>query len=346
MPDGGMAISSGAVTGKAGQTTGDMWTEDTFTSDQFSEVGVTSAQLTGGQWVGPAVRAQAGGQDVYVGIYFWNNGSPVLMLFKRSGGNWTQLGNTYNSGPLAAGTTLELEAVGSTISFLLNGTQVISATDSGITGGAPGIMASGAAEAGSWSGGDAADYTIGGTVSGLSGTVVLRDNGGDNLSVTGNGSFTFASPVATGGAYNVTVKTNPSGQTCTVSGGSGTVASANVTGIAVSCAANSGGGGGGGGSATTASDSFNRADGPLGPNWTDMPDGGMAISSGAVTGKAGQTTGDMWTEDTFTSDQFSEVGVTSAQLTGGQWVGPAVRAQAGRGMSMSVSTSGTTAARS
>ena len=80
-----------------------------------------------------------------------------------------------------------------------------------------------------------------------------------------------------------------------------------------------------------ASDSFNRADGPLGPNWTDMPDGGMAISSGAVTGKAGQTTGDMWTEDTFTSDQFSEVGVTSAQLTGGQWVGPAVRAQAGGG---------------
>ena len=34
----------------------------------------------------------------------------------------------------------------------------------------------------------------------------------------------------------MTVKTNPSGQTCTVSGGSGTVGSANVTSVAVSCA--------------------------------------------------------------------------------------------------------------
>jgi len=325
-----MAISSGAVIGTAGQTTGDMWTEDTFTSDQFSEVAVTSAQLTGTQWVGPAVRAQAGSGDTYVGIYFWNSGSPALMLFKRNSGAWTQLGSTYYSGALAAGTTLELAAVGSTISFLENGVVAISAQDSSITGGAPGIMASGAAEAGSWSGGDAADYTIGGTVSGLSGTVVLQDNGGDNLSVASNGSFTFASPVVTGGSYDVTVKTDPSGQACAVSGGSGTLSSANVTGVAVSCTASSGGGGGGGGgSATTASDSFNRADGPLGPNWTDMPDGGMAISSGAVIGTAGQTTGDMWTEDTFTSDQFSEVAVTSAQLTGNEWVGPAVRMQSG-----------------
>ena len=69
------------------------------------QIQVTSAQLTGGQWVGPAVRAQNGGQDGYVGFYYWNNGSPELMLFKRSAGSWDQLGSTYNSGPLAAGTT-------------------------------------------------------------------------------------------------------------------------------------------------------------------------------------------------------------------------------------------------
>ena len=51
------------------------------------------------------------------------------------------------------------------------------------------------------SGGDPASYSVGGTVSGLSGTVVLQDNGGDDLSVSGNGSFTFATPVAGGGAY-------------------------------------------------------------------------------------------------------------------------------------------------
>ena len=60
-------------------------------------------------------------------------------------------------------------------------------------------------------------------MSGLSGTVVLQDNGGDDLSVSGNGAFTFATRLATGAAYNVTVKTNPTGQTCSVSGGTGTV---------------------------------------------------------------------------------------------------------------------------
>ena len=33
-------------------------------------------------------------------------------------------------------------------------------------------------------------------MSGLSGTVVLQDNGGDDLSVSANGSFTFATALA------------------------------------------------------------------------------------------------------------------------------------------------------
>jgi hypothetical protein len=61
--------------------------------------------------------------------------------------------------------------------------------------------------------------------------VVLQDNGGDDLSVSSNGSFTFPTTVAGGAAYNVTVKTNPSGQSCTVSGAAGTVGSANVTSV-------------------------------------------------------------------------------------------------------------------
>jgi 6-phosphogluconolactonase (cycloisomerase 2 family) len=79
-------------------------------------------------------------------------------------------------------------------------------------------------------------YTIGGTVTGLTGTgLVLQDNGGDDLPVTADGAFTFATKVNSGGAYAVTVKTQPSGQTCTVANGSG-MASANVTNVAVSCA--------------------------------------------------------------------------------------------------------------
>ena len=72
----------------------------------------------------------------------------------------------------------------------------------------------------------AAAYSVGGTVSGLSGTVVLQDNGGDNLTVSASGGFTFATALATGSAYDVTVKTNPAGQTCTVANGTGTVGSA------------------------------------------------------------------------------------------------------------------------
>jgi 6-phosphogluconolactonase (cycloisomerase 2 family) len=79
-------------------------------------------------------------------------------------------------------------------------------------------------------------YTIGGSVSGLVGTgLVLQDNGGANLPVTANGTFTFGTAVATAGAYAVTVLTQPTGQTCTVTVGSGTVGTANVTNVVVTC---------------------------------------------------------------------------------------------------------------
>ncbi len=173
--DGGLAITSGAAAGTAGSgVSGDIRTAESYSSNQYSQVAVTSAQLTGSQWIGPMVRARNGGQDAYLGIYYWNNGSPDLMLFKRSGGTWTQLGSTYNSGPLSAGTQLRLQAVGSTISLLLNGVQRISATDTSLSGGAPGIMAYGTGQADNWSGGrwPAPAYSVGGTVSGL-----IRDSG-------------------------------------------------------------------------------------------------------------------------------------------------------------------------
>lgn len=81
-------------------------------------------------------------------------------------------------------------------------------------------------------------YTVGGTLTGLASgaSVSLLDNGGDALAVSASGSFTFKTALASGAAYAVTVGTQPTGQTCTVTGGSGTVASANVTAVTVSCA--------------------------------------------------------------------------------------------------------------
>jgi N-acetylneuraminic acid mutarotase len=80
-------------------------------------------------------------------------------------------------------------------------------------------------------------FTIGGTVSGLSGTgLVLQNNGGNNLQIGANGAFTFTAAITGGGAYNVTVLTQPSNpvQYCAVTNGTGT-ANANVTNVQVSC---------------------------------------------------------------------------------------------------------------
>jgi hypothetical protein len=81
-------------------------------------------------------------------------------------------------------------------------------------------------------------YTIGGSVVGLAGTgLLLSNNGGEPLSVDTNGPFVFPASVADGGAFNVTVQTNPiaPGQSCTVQNGMGIVAGGNVSNIAVSC---------------------------------------------------------------------------------------------------------------
>ncbi len=85
-------------------------------------------------------------------------------------------------------------------------------------------------------------YTVGGTVTGLVGTgFILENNGADDLSVTSNGAFAFATPVASGQPFAVSVKAQPGApsQVCSVSQASGTVAGANVTSVSVVCATNS-----------------------------------------------------------------------------------------------------------
>jgi 6-phosphogluconolactonase (cycloisomerase 2 family) len=86
----------------------------------------------------------------------------------------------------------------------------------------------------------AAKFTIGGTVSGLTGQgLVLSDNGTDHLPVAANGPFTFATPVTTGGSYNVAVATQPTGETCTANKNSaGDVFREPVTNVTVLCLPN------------------------------------------------------------------------------------------------------------
>ena len=75
---------------------------------------------------------------------------------------------------------------------------------------------------------------IGGTVTGLTGTVVLLNNANDKLSLTANGSFAFGLSIAYGTGYTVTVQTQPLGQVCIVTNGFGT-ATADVKSVTVSC---------------------------------------------------------------------------------------------------------------
>jgi hypothetical protein len=83
-------------------------------------------------------------------------------------------------------------------------------------------------------------YAIGGTVNGLAGgsQLTLLDNGGDATVVTGNGVFAFSTAVSYNSSYAVAVGVQPSGQTCSVSNGSGGALSATVTNVNVICSAN------------------------------------------------------------------------------------------------------------
>ena len=80
-------------------------------------------------------------------------------------------------------------------------------------------------------------YSIGGSLSGLGAgkSVVLQNNGGDDLTLSANGGFIFATALGGGNVYDVTVLTQPVDQTCTVSNGTGTLLGLNVTDVAVSC---------------------------------------------------------------------------------------------------------------
>jgi hypothetical protein len=81
-------------------------------------------------------------------------------------------------------------------------------------------------------------FTVGGTVAGLIAgrTLVLLDNGGNAATIAANGSFKFSTALPGGSPYTVTVGTQPPGQTCTITGGSGASLAANVSDVSVVCA--------------------------------------------------------------------------------------------------------------
>src|SRR5450830_2201638 len=82
---------------------------------------------------------------------------------------------------------------------------------------------------------------ISGTLKGLSTgtTLQLLNNGVNPIVLSANGVFTFSISISAGSTYNVTIGTQPIGETCTVTNGTGTVNSSGsgVTNVAVNCVA-------------------------------------------------------------------------------------------------------------
>jgi len=68
-------------------------------------------------------------------------------------------------------------------------------------------------------------FLIGGTLSGLASgaSVTLLNNGGDALTLTANGTYDFSTALLNAAPFNVTVSTQPIGELCSVSTGSGNV---------------------------------------------------------------------------------------------------------------------------
>ncbi|MEJ2439693.1 MAG: fibronectin type III domain-containing protein, partial [Gammaproteobacteria bacterium] len=77
-------------------------------------------------------------------------------------------------------------------------------------------------------------YTVSGTISGLTGSGLVILNNGSPVTVTNNA---FSVTLLSGSTYAFTVGTQPSSPTqqCTIANGSGTVGSANISNVAVSC---------------------------------------------------------------------------------------------------------------
>lgn len=82
-------------------------------------------------------------------------------------------------------------------------------------------------------------FTVGGSVSGLAGSgLAIRDRKtGTETRPTSDGPFTIDTGLTDGTEFDVVVETQPQDplQTCTVSGGTGTITGASVTGIGVAC---------------------------------------------------------------------------------------------------------------
>ncbi|MCP5502717.1 MAG: carboxypeptidase regulatory-like domain-containing protein [Leptospiraceae bacterium] len=185
-------------------------TDITTTITAVTEISGASTETTGTQTLTYTLGGTVSGL----------NGTLVLQNYSANDTTITADGNFTFATALSTGSsysvTVKTQPTGQTCS-VTNGTGTISAIVSNVTVTCATIT-----------------YTIGGTVSGLSGSVILQNNSGDDKTITADGNFSFATAINYNTTYSVTIKTQPTGQSCSVSSGNGT-ATDNVTNVSVTC---------------------------------------------------------------------------------------------------------------
>lgn len=127
---------------------------DTFSADQYAQA-IEASAVTNHDW-GPSVRVGGAGHS-NIGEGYWlssNAAGTGAILNKEVNGSFTQLASN-SWGTYALGDTLRIEAQGTTIRALRNGTQYSTVTDASLSGGFPGLFwfePSGSVD--NWEGGD------------------------------------------------------------------------------------------------------------------------------------------------------------------------------------------------
>ncbi len=81
-----------------------------------------------------------------------------------------------------------------------------------------------------------AAFTVGGTISGLTGNGLVLADGTDTTSpAPGATAFTFATKLTSAASFTVTVLTQPAGQTCAVGNGMGVILTSSVNNVVITC---------------------------------------------------------------------------------------------------------------
>ena len=82
-----------------------------------------------------------------------------------------------------------------------------------------------------------AAFTVGGSLTGLQGQIVIQNNLADDLTLTADGPFTFERSINVGDRYQISIQTQPETQRCGISHKTGTITGAHITDVKIFCAA-------------------------------------------------------------------------------------------------------------